>query len=76
VLYDVTSTYVEGCCCPLAQFGHNHDGKTKKMHIVFGMLCAHDGCPIAACRWSGVGPPSGPVESSRRRRRLTLRRPR
>ena len=27
VLYDVTSSYVEGRCCPLAKLGYNRDGK-------------------------------------------------
>lgn len=59
VLYDVTSTYVEGRCCPLAQFGHNRDGKTKKLQIVFGLLCARDGCPIAVEVFAGnTGDPS------------------
>ncbi len=47
ILYDVTSSYVEGRCCPLAGFGHNRDGKKGKMQIVFGLLCAANGCPIA-----------------------------
>ena len=36
VLYDVTSSYLEGKCCPLAAFGHNRDGKKGKMQIVYG----------------------------------------
>jgi len=47
VLYDVTSTYFEGHKCPLAQFGHNRDGKKKKLQIVFGLLCNAEGCPVA-----------------------------
>ena len=47
VLYDVTSSYVEGRCCSLAQFGYNRDGKRGKRQIVIGLLCAQDGCPIA-----------------------------
>lgn len=47
ILYDVTSSYVEGQNCPLAAFGYNRDGKKGKMQIVFGLLCAADGCPIA-----------------------------
>ena len=35
VLYDVTSSYMEGRCCPLAQFGHNRDGKKGKLQIVY-----------------------------------------
>ena len=47
ILYDVTSTYVEGKCCPLASFGYNRDRKRGKMQIVYGLLCAADGCPVA-----------------------------
>jgi transposase len=47
VLYDVTSTYFEGRMCPLAQLGHNRDGKSGKLQIVIGLLCAPDGCPVA-----------------------------
>jgi Transposase DDE domain len=47
VLYDVSSSYVEGRCCPLAKRGYNRDGKTGKLQIVYGLLCAADGCPIA-----------------------------
>jgi hypothetical protein len=47
VLYDVTSTYFEGRCCPLAAFGHNRDGKKGKLQIVFGLLCTLEGCPVA-----------------------------
>jgi hypothetical protein len=47
VLYDVNSSYVEGRCCPLAKRGHNRDGKKGKLQIVYGLLCAPDGCPVA-----------------------------
>jgi transposase len=47
VLYDVSSSYLEGRCWPLAQFGFNRDGKRGKLQIVYGLLCAPDGCPVA-----------------------------
>ena len=47
VLYDVSSSYIEGRCCPLALRGHNRDGKKGKLQIVYGLLCAPDGCPVA-----------------------------
>ena len=43
LLYDVSSSYLEGRCSPLAAFGHNRDGKQGKQQIVFGLLCAADG---------------------------------
>ena len=47
VLYDVTSTYLEGRCCPLARHGYSRDSRRDKLQIVFGLLCASDGCPVA-----------------------------
>jgi hypothetical protein len=47
VLYDVSSSHVEGRCCELARFGHPRNGRRDKMQIVFGLLCSADGCPIA-----------------------------
>ena len=47
VLYDVSSSYVEGRCCELARLGYNRDGKKGKLLIVYGLLCAADGCPVA-----------------------------
>ena len=47
VLYDVSSSYLEGRCCELARRGYNRDGKKGKLQIVYGLLCAADGCPVA-----------------------------
>ena len=47
VLYDVSSSYLEGRCCELAKLGYNRDGKKGKLQIVYGLLCAADGCPVA-----------------------------
>ena len=38
ILYDLTSTYVEGTECPLATYGSSRDKKKGKMQIVFGIL--------------------------------------
>src|SRR5258708_18989645 len=59
VLYDVSSTYFEGRTCELAQFGDSRDGTKAKLQIVFGLLCSHDGCPVAIEVFEGnVGDPS------------------
>jgi hypothetical protein len=59
VLYDVSSSYVEGRCCPLAQFGHSRDNRRDKMQIVYGLLCAPDGRPVAIEVFEGnTGDPS------------------
>jgi transposase len=47
VLYDVSSSYMEGSCCPLAQRGYSRDGRKGTLQIVYGLLCAADGCPVA-----------------------------
>ncbi len=47
VLYDVTSSYLEGRCCELARFGYSRDHRRDKLQIVFGLLCTAEGCPIA-----------------------------
>lgn len=59
VLYDVTSSYLEGRCCELARFGYSRDGKRAKPQIVFGLLTTKDGCPIAVEVFAGdVGDPT------------------
>jgi hypothetical protein len=47
VLYDVTSTYLEGRCCPLARHGYSRDGRGDRPQLVIGLLCAADGRPVA-----------------------------
>src|SRR6201747_3258193 len=36
-----------GRCCPLAKRGYSRDGKKGTLQIVYGRLCAPDGCPVA-----------------------------
>jgi transposase len=47
VLYDVSSSYMEGHCCSLAHRGYSRDGRKGTLQIVYGLLCAPDGCPVA-----------------------------
>ena len=47
VLYDLTSSYLEGSHYPLARRGHSRDGKKGTLQIVFGLLCTSTGCPLA-----------------------------
>jgi len=47
VLYDVSSSYMEGRCCPLAKRGYSRDGRKGTLQITYGLLCGPDGCPIA-----------------------------
>ena len=76
VLYDLTSTFLEGRCCALGKFGYSRDGRRGKVQIVFGVLCARDGCPIAVEVFAGnVGDPSTVAEQVRKLKdRFRLRR--
>ena len=47
VLYDLTSSWLTGRCCPLAARGHSRDGKRDDPQIVFGLVCTSEGCPIS-----------------------------
>src|SRR5882762_4770454 len=47
VLYDVTSSYLEGAHNELAAFGYNRDKKPGKAQIVIGLLCDEDGHPVS-----------------------------
>jgi Transposase DDE domain len=47
LLYDVTSTYLEGRCCELARLGYSRDGRRDKLQIIVGLMCTAEGCPIA-----------------------------
>jgi hypothetical protein len=47
VLYDVSSSYLEGRCCELGEFGYSRDHRPDRLQIVYGLLCNRDGCPIA-----------------------------
>jgi transposase len=47
VLYDVSSSYFEGRKCPLAQYGHDRDGKRGKAIIVYGVMTDGQGRPVA-----------------------------
>jgi hypothetical protein len=78
VLYDVSSSYVEGRCCPLAQRGYSRDGKKGTLQIVYGLLCAPDGCPVSRRKrdnsggkqWHSLPRPEffGPSRSSSQRK--------
>jgi len=47
VLYDVSSSYLEGRCCELAQHGYSRDHRPDRPQIVYGLLCDREGCPVA-----------------------------
>ena len=53
VLYDLTSTYVEGSHCPLARFGYSRDKKRGKRQIEYGLLTDGRGVPVAVEVFAG-----------------------
>ena len=59
MLYDVSSSYVEGTK-PLAAFGYNRDGKKGKRQIVYGLMTDASGRPWAL-RYAGNTVDSGTV---------------
>ncbi len=47
VLYDLSSSYFEGCCCPLAKLGYSRDGRRGLLQVNYGLLTDARGCPVA-----------------------------
>ena len=47
VLYDLSSSYFEGSCCPLAKLGYSRDGKKGLLQVNYGLLTDARGCPLA-----------------------------
>ena len=47
VLYDLSSSYFEGSCCPLARIGYSRDGKRGTLQVNYGLLTDARGCPVA-----------------------------
>jgi Transposase DDE domain len=76
VLYDVTSTYLEGRCCPLAQFGYSRDHRADRPQLVIGLLCALDGRPVAVEVFEGnTGDPATvPKQIETLKQRFNLKR--
>lgn len=48
VLYDITSSYLEGLYeeSELVAFGYNRDGKRGHEQVVIGLICNEAGCPV------------------------------
>jgi hypothetical protein len=76
VLYDVTSSYLEGRCCELARFGYSRDGRADRLQIVFGLLCAADGCPVAVEVFEGdtADPQTLATQIDKLKKRFALKR--
>jgi hypothetical protein len=46
-LLDLSSSWLEGRCCPLAARGYSRDGKKGKLQIEYGLLTDPQGRPVA-----------------------------
>jgi transposase len=68
VFYDVTSSYYEGRCCPLARYGHDRDGKKGRPIIVYGLMTDGEGRPVAVEAYPGdTGDPSTVPEQAEKK---------
>ena len=76
VLYDLTSVYLEGRCCPRAKHGHSRDAKRGKLQIEFGLLCNAQGYPVAVEVFDGntADPATVGAQIDKLRRRFGLSR--
>src|SRR5450755_2376091 len=46
-LFDLSSSWMGGRCCPLAARGYSRDGKKGKLQIEYGLLTDPEGRPVA-----------------------------
>jgi transposase len=47
VLFDLTSSYVEGSHCKLAELGYSRDERRGKKQVNWGLLASREGIPVA-----------------------------
>src|SRR5216684_7834929 len=58
-LFDLSSSWMEGRCCPLAARGYSRDGKKGRLQIEYGLLTDPAGRPVAVRVFPGnTGDPS------------------
>ena len=53
VLYDLSSSWFEGSCCPLAKRGYSRDGRPGTLQVNYGLLTDARGCPVAVSVFEG-----------------------
>ena len=53
VLYDLSSSYLEGSHCPLARLGYSRDRKRGTLQVNYGLLTDDRGCPVAVSVHAG-----------------------
>jgi hypothetical protein len=62
-LFDLSSSWVEGRCCPLAARGYSRDGKKGRLQIEYGLLTDPEGRPVAVRVFPGdTGDPAAFTE--------------
>jgi hypothetical protein len=76
LLYDVTSTYLEGRCCELARLGYSRDHRRDRPQLVIGLMCAANGCPVAIEVFEGntADPMTVAAQIDKLRQRFNLQR--
>jgi len=76
VLYDVSSSYYTGRQSELIKRGYSRDGKPGEPQIVYGLLCAANGCPVAIEVFSGntADPKTFTVQVNKLRKRFGITR--
>jgi hypothetical protein len=52
-LFDLSSSWLEGRCCPLGARGYSRDGKKGKVQIEYGLLTDPEGRPVAVRVFEG-----------------------
>lgn len=53
VLYDLSSSYLEGRHCELGAMGYSRDGKRGKLQITYGLCCSPEGRPVSVAVHEG-----------------------
>ena len=62
-LFDLSSSWMEGRCCPLAARGYSRDGKKGRLQIEYGLLTDPAGRPVAVRVFPGnTGDPAAFTE--------------
>ena len=76
VLYDVSSSYYTGRQSELVKHGYSRDGKRGEPQIIYGLLCAADGCPVAIEVFSGntADPTTLTAQVNKLRQRFGIKR--
>src|SRR6202167_2259963 len=76
VLYDVSSSYLEGRKCPLAQHGYSRDHRPDRLQIVYGLLCTREGLPVAVEVFDGnvADPTTLAIQIEKLKQRFALER--